>query len=218
MASRRRKGGGKPVRPGGPTPPNKPAQCGGGETTPIPARFDSLVRGLADSPLRIDLLVVEPAGYEKMCVVMEDFLEPWLHTAEGLEQRQELYYIGATAWNIALYPQHERQALIRHALAEYCESPDERAVLRRTLAALVARKDALFAANRRFIANVDVQPTPEGSFYISVAATLEGGPPVGAALRSGSGGAAPPLAPAHRRLLGSLAKAIQVGLSRLGRR
>src|SRR3954471_12797318 len=57
-------------------------------------------------------VVYEPAGREKMSEVLEEFIEPYSDLADTDEAFEKLLNLGVLAWNAALLPEDERQAII----------------------------------------------------------------------------------------------------------
>ena len=51
-----------------------------------------------------DLLLIEPAGWEKMSEVLEDFYEPFVDKAESDEDLRWLVGMAVVAWNTSLLP------------------------------------------------------------------------------------------------------------------
>jgi hypothetical protein len=103
-------------------------------------------------------VVYEAAGREKMSEVLEDFVEPYRELADTQDALRKLLNLGMLAWNAALLPEDQRQAIIDEILAAGLSraSEAERAQARELVEALVRRKEELFAANRRAIVSFEL--------------------------------------------------------------
>ena len=118
-------------------------------------------------------VVYEPAGREKMSEVLEDFIEPYRHTAETEDDFRKLLTLGVLAWNAALLPEDQRRAMIDETLGAGFSraSAPLRAEAREFVELLVRRKEEHFAANQRAIFSFELRDTGTG-FHLSVASSL----------------------------------------------
>lgn len=112
-----------------------------------------------------------------MSEVLGDFVEPYMGMADTMGNYRKLLGLAATAWNAALLPADERDSVLDDVLAEGFGDLTEslRLELRALIEALIARKDAHFADNRRAIVDFTLQETRDG-YHLSVASTLESKP------------------------------------------
>ncbi len=118
-------------------------------------------------------IVKNPKGEVKMSEVLEEFVEPYLPEANGLEQQQMVFEMAIIAWNLAILPAHKRQSALEDMFNNLMK--DKRAIVKRDLNNLidemVQRKLELFPNNRRYI--IDFQLEDAGDqFHLSVASTL----------------------------------------------
>ncbi len=118
-------------------------------------------------------VVYEPAGREKMSAVLEDFVEPYRELVDIEHGFRNLLNLGMLAWNAALLPEGERQAMIDEMIAAGFTGASrvDRAGARELVEALVRRKQEHFAANRRVIISFEL--TNRGDdYHLSIASTL----------------------------------------------
>jgi hypothetical protein len=136
-------------------------------------RFEGLRHQLAHSPFAPDGIVIEPAGKEKMSEVLEDFVEPYLDWFEGEEGYRGLLTLALLAWNAALRPEDQQDAMIDDVLAKALPpgSDEEMREMRALVEAMVERKLTDFASNRRAIISFELRNTG-GGLHLSVASTL----------------------------------------------
>jgi hypothetical protein len=119
-------------------------------------------------------LVLEPRGIEKMSEVLEDFVEPYMHSAETEDDFHKLLTLAVIAWNAALLPDDKSQAIVDDVLGKGLigASVDEMIEARNFVNAMIERKKAYFATNKRAIISFNFQDTGTG-YHLSVASTLE---------------------------------------------
>lgn len=121
------------------------------------------------------IMRIEPKGQPKMSAVLEEFVEPYLSLADTDSGKQALYHLAAAAWNAALLPEQERQAMIDEFLAKTKDvfPKGGRKDIREFLLVMVERKLALFEDNKRFIVSIEFSGPAEGG-YLSVASLVPG--------------------------------------------
>ena len=121
-----------------------------------------------------DLLLIEPAGWEKMSEVLEDFYEPFVDKAESDEDLRWLVGMAVVAWNTSLLPEaKQREMADRLYGVVSADGPSPGAETVRVLfAALLERKHAHFAQNRRVIHKYRLDPVP-GGLHLSVASSMD---------------------------------------------
>jgi hypothetical protein len=118
-------------------------------------------------------VVYEPAGREKMSEVLDDFIEPYSDLADTEDAYRKLLSLGVLAWNAALLPEDQRQAMIDKTLEAGLTraSGANRAQAREFIEMLVRRKQEHFAGNQRAIISFTLSNTADG-YHLSVASTL----------------------------------------------
>jgi len=118
-------------------------------------------------------VVYEPAGREKMSEVLEEFIEPYSDLADTDEAFEKLLNLGVLAWNAALLPEDERQAIIDKTVETGLpgSSKADRTLAREVIETLIRRKQEHFAANQRAIISFKLTDTGDG-LHLSVASTL----------------------------------------------
>jgi hypothetical protein len=117
--------------------------------------------------------VIAPRGAVKMSEVLEDFVEPYLESAENHQQREQLFGLAMTAWNLALLPEPERQVILDRTF-ERLISPTGllKEYFDEIIGELIARKLDYFTDNRRLIVSFELKDTGR-DFQLLVASTLE---------------------------------------------
>ena len=118
-------------------------------------------------------VVYEPAGHEKMSVVLEDFVEPFRGFADTEDAFRKLLSLALVGWNAALLPEDRRRAMIDEMIeAAFSRASEaDRAQARELIEALVRRKEQHFAENRRAIVSFEL--TDRGDdYHLAVASTL----------------------------------------------
>jgi hypothetical protein len=118
---------------------------------------------------RLTGMVASPQGAIKMSEVLEEFVEPYLDFAQNRSQREKLFSIAVIAWNLALMPENERQQIIEQGTTG--NDPLARQDAREFIDELIARKQTLFAENKRYIVEFQLQDTGK-TLHLSVASTL----------------------------------------------
>jgi hypothetical protein len=115
---------------------------------------------------------LEPKGQEKMSKVLEAFAEPYLELADTEHGREMLFHLAVVAWNAALLPEENRQAMIDEVLKEGAKQIPKKGQrdLKLLLAAMIQRKLSYFAENRRFIVSIELTEMGQ-DYYLSVAST-----------------------------------------------
>src|SRR4051812_38260054 len=121
------------------------------EHGPLPRR--RLNRKPGPAPPGVPTLVIErPAGVEKMSVVLEEFVRPFM---EGVDLDSEyglqnLFMLASLAWNISLLPEAEQRGEIHEAVGRGMpDLPAEfRSEARALITAMIAHKKERFPNNR----------------------------------------------------------------------
>ncbi len=116
--------------------------------------------------------IASPQGEIKMSEVLEEFVEPYLDFARNRSQREKLFNLAVAAWNLALMPENERQQIIDQGI-EGTVGNDllARQDIGEFIDELIARKQTLFAENKRHIVEFQLQDTGK-TLHLSVASTL----------------------------------------------
>jgi hypothetical protein len=113
-------------------------------------------------------LRIEPRGEQRMSEVLEAFVEPYLGLASTDNGQRVLLQIASLAWNAAILPEDERQALLDQVAERSLPGFEGQAreELQDLLMNMIARKLALFDKNKRFILSVELTSAEGG--YLSV--------------------------------------------------
>jgi hypothetical protein len=117
------------------------------------------------------LLRIEPKGEQRMSEVLEAFIEPYLGLAGTDNGQRVLLQIASLAWNAAILPDNERQAMLDQVADRGLPGFQGQAheELLDLLKNMIARKLALFDENKRFILSVELTSAQGG--YLSVIST-----------------------------------------------
>jgi hypothetical protein len=112
-------------------------------------------KGWRPSFLPADAIIVDSLpGMPKLSKVLFDFVDPYVESAPTEESLKKLFGVATIAWNAALLPLDEREALIRETeRAVPGEALDD---YRMVLASLIERKLAHFSNDRRYIMSLDL--------------------------------------------------------------
>jgi hypothetical protein len=104
-----------------------------------------------------------------MSNVLKDFAEPYAELADTERGLRVLFQVAMVAWNTALAPEEEREALLEETITRGFghASEDVQASMREILDEMVQRKLALFDVYKRFIVSVEVKRT-KGTDHLSV--------------------------------------------------
>jgi hypothetical protein len=117
-------------------------------------------------------LISPPPGVKKMSEVMEEFIDPYLDEARTEHQLRELLSIATIAWNAALMPAAEQDALVEDVMATVPQ--ESRPFFLNWLMELIRRKLAFFADNKRLILSYELTWNPDNP-YISVMSSFPPG-------------------------------------------
>ncbi|MBT9316118.1 hypothetical protein [Leptothoe spongobia] len=118
-------------------------------------------------------IVKNPKGEVKMSEVLEEFVEPYLPEANGLEQRKMVFEMAVIAWNLAIIPKNQRKSVLEDLFRDLLKG--KKAIVKRDLNNLidemVDRKLEFFLNNRRYILDCQLEDAGD-QFHLSVASTL----------------------------------------------
>jgi hypothetical protein len=136
--------------------------------------MEKLRQKIKSSPLGDQVsLVMNPSGVVKMSEVLEEFVDPYLDFARTRQQRRKLFEVAVLAWNLTLLPEDSQQQMVEKIIEEGITGRDPlaRQDTRQILNEMMERKEQLFADNKRYIVNFNLQDTGQ-TFHLSVASTL----------------------------------------------
>ena len=110
-----------------------------------------------------------PSDRVKISEVVNEFIKPYVSDVKDRQDYEKLLSLAMIAWNAALLPQPQREldSMLTQVPEQY--APD----LRLTVTELIERKQKHFAADRREIMSFRVDDLPDGSWYLTVASSLE---------------------------------------------
>jgi len=116
-----------------------------------------------------------PAGGVRMSEVLEYFVEPFFdEDIHDIEAYRRLLTLGVLAWNAALRPEPEGQAMVDDVIGKGMrrETPEVRAFARKVVDHLIERKKRYFAQCRRPILNFEVSELDDGGWHLTVASLI----------------------------------------------
>jgi hypothetical protein len=117
--------------------------------------------------------VINPSGVVKMSEVLEDFVEPYLEFSENHQQREQLFGLAMTAWNLALLPERRRQVVFERTFEQVISQTGlPKRDFSGIIGEMITRKLDYFADNRRMIVSFELKDTGR-DFQLLVASTLE---------------------------------------------
>ena len=112
---------------------------------------------------RLKVRLTDPKGpLPKLSQVLEEFAWPLIEAAQVPDDIEAAVSRAIIAWNLAIVPEDVQASLVHAAMDGF---GDDRDALRFkvTLAALVARKKALFDEDRRFVVDYETTVTSPGN-------------------------------------------------------
>jgi len=115
-----------------------------------------------------------PVGGVKMSEVLGDFVAPMADFGHDRAAYERLLSMGQVAWNVALEPEHRREAMIDDMIEAGLPwgSLWERQACRELVHRLVARKLESFAKYHRPILAFQLDELEDGGYYLSVASAV----------------------------------------------
>jgi hypothetical protein len=128
------------------------------------------------------LVLQDVPGLEKMSVVIEEFVRPYLDEVHSFQDLGALLMKGMSAWNAAIAPAGERrERLIQGFLTSVKQkyTTEELEAVRKQLHAMIQRKLTHYPRNLRCITGMSLSMKDTGP-YLDVVSTLEPPPEFGA--------------------------------------
>jgi hypothetical protein len=128
-----------------------------------------------DLPAGAKIVSSEAVGAVKMSEILPEFVEPFLYLEAdtGREGYLRLLRLGATAWNIALFPPAKRRPAMERAIEKTLgnESGETKDAVIEVIEALVERKVKYFAQYGRPILDLSLEDTGNG-YYLQVVSSM----------------------------------------------
>ena len=119
-----------------------------------------------------EIRVVEPPkGLGKLSQVITDFAMPMLKEVEDWEDRKAIagvVAIALNAWNLALVSKRRRSSMLKSITKKLGKKGPEKTLLAAMLMTMIARKEALFAEDKRFVGDYELTWTAPGKFHLTV--------------------------------------------------
>ncbi len=118
-------------------------------------------------------VIIEPQGHEKMSDILNKFIEPYLRTANNIDQHKSLLMMGAIAWNASLLSSDEQEEMIGSATSEMlANAPAEiQEDIQSIIKELIDRKNKYFGSIKRFIVDYTLRDTGR-DYHLSVVSSL----------------------------------------------
>ena len=95
-------------------------------------------------------VIVEPRGADKMSEIILDFAEPFL---ELVDNEKAILTLAMAAWNIAIFPEEDRDAKIDELVIKCFpqDDPQPLEVIKAVVGRLITRKLKLYPDNKRIL-------------------------------------------------------------------
>ena len=95
-------------------------------------------------------VIVEPRGVDKMSEIILDFAEPFL---EFVDNEKAILTLAMAAWNIAIFPEEDRDAKIDELVIKCFpqDDPQPLEVIKAVVGRLITRKLKLYPDNKRIL-------------------------------------------------------------------
>jgi len=126
-----------------------------------------------DFPEEPQCISFRALGGVKMSDVLGEFVDPYADFVEGIESYRRLLSLAVLAWNAALAPDVQRQAMVDQVLREGLRDASEEwlATGREIVDQLIVRKQRFFAGYRRPILDFSLEDRGD-HYYLAVASAL----------------------------------------------
>jgi RNA binding exosome subunit len=123
---------------------------------------------------QVKQIVVDPKGVQKMSEVLEEFVEPYLPSAQGHQQTKALFAMAIVAWNISLLPDAEQRSHLENVSQKVAESSGSQdcADIREELQRMVDRRKKYFSYCNRRILDFELTESAD-DYHLSVISTLD---------------------------------------------
>jgi len=114
------------------------------------AQMDLAVRMAKERSIPEGSVIVEPKGRDKMSEILIDFAEPLL---ELVDNEKAMLTLAMTAWNIAIFPEEDRDAKIDELVIKCFPQDDPQSLekIRVVVGMLVLRKLKMYPDNERIL-------------------------------------------------------------------
>ncbi len=119
------------------------------------AQMDLAVRMAKERSIPTSSVIVEPKGMDKMSEILIDFADPLLELADN---EKAMLTLAMAAWNIAIFPEKDREAKIDEFVTK-CFPPDDPQALEKISAIvgmMVLRKLKLYPDNERILLGYEI--------------------------------------------------------------
>ena len=118
-------------------------------------------------------LIKDPPGFEKMSGVLGEFAKPLIEQVKTKAGYQAALRFAVLAWNTAFLPEEERARMLREKKLADALGPAGIALMEK----LIARKLALFAAEKRPILDFELVDRGGGQFCLTVTSEIPANDP-----------------------------------------
>lgn len=111
----------------------------------------------------------------KMSEVLEAFIEPYLDPTIIGDKLRKLIGLAITAWNTALLPPKEQEAVLQSSIDDITDDANAKADLKEILTEMMERKNTYFSEYRRIIIDFKLTELGDGE-HLSVVSSSTGFP------------------------------------------
>jgi len=114
------------------------------------AQMDLAVRMAKERSILEGSVIVEPKGRDKMSEILIDFAKPLL---ELVDNEKAMLTLAMTVWNIAIFPEEDREAKIDELVIKCFPQDDPQSLekIRVVVGMLVLRKLKMYPDNERIL-------------------------------------------------------------------
>lgn len=109
-----------------------------------------------------------------MSELIGEYASDYINMGENTEERQSYLNGACTAWNIAILPEHSREAALRRVIEEYKRinpGVDDADNFDQDLRTLIRKKLEMFPGIKKVIINAGIEPISDTKYRILIVST-----------------------------------------------
>ena len=109
-----------------------------------------------------------------MSELIGEYASDYINMGENTEERQSYLNGTCTAWNIAILPEHSREAALRRVIEEYKRinpGVDDADNFDQDLRTLIRKKLEMFPGIKKVIINAGIEPISDTKYRILIVST-----------------------------------------------
>ena len=119
-------------------------------------------------------VVINTSPEIKMSELIGEYASDYINMGENPEERQSYLNGACTAWNIAILPEHSREAALRRVIEEYKRinpGVDDADNFDQDLRTLIRKKLEMFPGIKKVIINAGIEPISDTKYRILIVST-----------------------------------------------